>query len=181
MQLQLLHDCQVYLKIKSSFRSAIWVEMNSKSDLSRIFSPDVLETLRSPKLTFESELRWLYDFLPKLSGTFEDQINYQKWNPSWNGFEIRFVKDFHTWCARNPLLSETDFSDTAPMALRFPSWIFRDVWRSDQLSEAKPELEWIRNQVCPGFSYLMHSKPSAHDSGRSIWARLASVFCTYSN
>ena len=56
--------------------------MNSKSGLSTIFSPDVLETLRSPKLTFESELRWLYDFLPKLSGTFEDQINYQKWNPS---------------------------------------------------------------------------------------------------
>ena len=70
--------------------------MNSKSGLSRIFSPDVLETLRSPKLTFQIQLRWLYDFVPRLSGIFEDQINYQKWNPSRNGFEIRFVQDFLT-------------------------------------------------------------------------------------
>ena len=56
--------------------------MNSISGLSTIFSPDVLETLRSPKLTFESELRWPHDFLLGLSGMFEDEINYQKCNPS---------------------------------------------------------------------------------------------------
>ena len=52
--------------------------MGSISDFSMIFLPDVLETLCSPKLTFQIQLRWLYDFLRKLSGTFEDQINYQK-------------------------------------------------------------------------------------------------------
>ena len=70
--------------------------MNSKSGLSRIFSPDVLETLCSPKLTFQIQLRWLYDFLPGLSGTFEDQIGFQKQNQNWNEFEIRFIQDFLT-------------------------------------------------------------------------------------
>ena len=172
-------DCQVDSKIKSIFRSRIGAEMGSISDFSRIFSPDVLETLRSPKLTFQIQLRWLHDFLPKLSGTFEDQINYQKWNPRWNGFEIRFMKDFHIWCARNPLLSETDFSDTAPMALRFPSWIVRDVWRSDQ----KQNQSWDEFEIRYVQDFLSWCTPNPllTIAGRSIWARQASVFCAYSN
>ena len=70
--------------------------MNSKSGLSTIFSPDVLETLRFPKLTFQMQLRWLFDFDPGLSGMFEDQISFKKRNQSWNEFEIRFVHDFLT-------------------------------------------------------------------------------------
>ena len=70
--------------------------MNSKSDFSRIFLPDVLETLRSPKLTFQMQLRWLHDFDPGLSDIFEDQINYQKRNQSWSEFKIRFLQDFLT-------------------------------------------------------------------------------------
>ena len=115
---------QVHLKIRSIIRSGIRVETDSKSGLWRIFIPDVLETLCSPKLTFQIQLRWLYDFLPGLSGTFEDQISFQKQNQSWNEFEIRFVQDFLTWCTPNPLLTI---------------------------------------------------------AGRSIWARQASIFCTYSN
>ena len=107
------------------------------------------------------QLRWLHDFYSGLSGIFEDQISFQKWNPSWNEFEIRFVHDFLTWCARNPPLSETDFLAWAPMAPRFPSWIVRYIWRSDQLSEVESELKRIWNQVCSGFSHLMCLKPSA--------------------
>ena len=107
------------------------------------------------------QLQLLHDFYSGLSRIFEDQISFQKCNLSWNEFEIRFVHDFLTWCARNPPLSETDFLVWAPMALRFPSWIVRYIGRSDQLSEVESELKRIRNQVCPGFSYLMCSKPSA--------------------
>ena len=128
------------------------------------------QCLCSPKLTFGIQLRWLHDFDPGLSDIFEDQINYQKRNQNWNEFKIRFLQDFLTWCARNPPLSETDFSDAAPMAPRFRSWIVRYIWRSDQLSEAKSELKWIQNQISPGFSYLMHSKPSAPHSWKEHYS-----------
>ena len=40
-----------------------------------------------------------------------------------------------------PLLSETEFWNTAPIPPRFRSWIVRYVWRSDQLSEVQSELK----------------------------------------
>ena len=132
--------------------------------LYNIFASTIQQCLCSPKLSFRIQLQLLHDFLPILSGIFEDEISFQKCNLSWNEFNIRFVQDILTWCARNPPLSETDFWVWAPMAPRFPSWFVRFVWRWDQLSEVQSELKWIQYQVCPGYSYLMHSKPSAHET-----------------
>ena len=139
--------------------------MGSISDFSRIFSPDVLETLRSPKLTFQIQLRWLYDFLPKLSGTFEDQINYQKWNPSWNGFEIRFVQDFLTWCTPNPLLTIAGRNILARLASVFCTYsnkhILEWLWWSNfvlenAISFLRVIVEWFFRGCIVKWSYFDH-------------------------
>ena len=68
--------------MRSFFRSEILAEMSSISNLLRTFSPDELEDLCSPRLSLEMLLRLLHDFHPGLSGTFEDEIIFQKRNPS---------------------------------------------------------------------------------------------------
>ena len=139
--------------------------MNSKSGLSTIFIPDVLETLRSPKLTFESELRWLFDFDPGLSGMFEDEINYQKRNQSWNEFEIRFVQGFLTWCTPNPLLTIAGRNILARLASVFCTYrnkhILEWFWRSNfvlenAISFSRVIVEWFSRGCIVKWSYFYH-------------------------
>ena len=120
------------MQLVSKFLDAIEVVKRK-----RIYVWEVLPKIWSLRLSLEMLLRLLHDFHPRLSGTFEDEINFQKWNPSWNEFNIKFVEDFLTWWARRPMLSETECWDAAPIAPRFPPWIVRYIWRWDQFSEVK--------------------------------------------
>ena len=67
-------------------------------------------------------LRLFHDFDPGLSGTFEDEINFQKWSMSWNDISIRFVEDFITWCARRPMLFEAEERITPRLASTFGAY-----------------------------------------------------------
>ena len=153
------------MKIKSAFRSAIWVEMNSISGLSTIFSPDVLETLRSPKLTFRMQLRWPHDFDPGLSGMFEDQINFQKRNQSWSEFKIKCLQEYLTWCTPNPLLPTAGRSITARLASVFCTYSNKHIlewfWRSNFVLEGtisflRVLVEWFFRGCIIKWSYFDH-------------------------
>ena len=111
----------------------------------------------------------LHDFRPGLSGTFEDEINFKKWNPSWNEFNIKIVEDFHTWWARRPMLSEAGESITARLASEFRAYSNKFILKwfetsnfilNNAISCFRLYAGWFLTEYIVNWSFFDHRKMS---------------------